>query len=58
MKLLIKYLEIKLKWLLILHRIMFGIDGMHTDKEMKFRYGKIYPLQNFIELLKRKFKNM
>jgi len=56
MKLLIKYLELKLKWLRILHRTLFGFDGLHTDREMKFRYGKMYPLQNFIELLKRKFK--
>ena len=58
MKLIIKYLEIKLKWILILHKMKYPkLDDLFTDNEVLFRYKKIYPLLDFIKLMKRYCKN-
>jgi len=57
MKLIIKYLEIRLKWLYVLHKMKYPkLTDLYTDDEVLFRYKKIYPLLDFIKLLKRKFK--
>lgn len=58
MKLIIKYLEIRLKWVLVLHKMKYPtILDLFTDKELLFRYKRIYPLIDFIKLLKRYYKN-
>jgi len=58
MKFIIKYFEIRLKWVMVLHKIKYPkVTDLFTANEVLFRYKKIYPLLDFIKLLKRYYKN-
>jgi len=57
MKLIIKYLELRLKWVMVLHKMKYPkLTDLYTDSEFLFRYKRIYPLLDFIKLLKRYYK--